>query len=134
MTRASVEQGAAATRVSAPAWLTAFYAKVDALDTDAVLAGFAPGGSMRYGSGDALTGHDALRAGLTYLFTTYTGIDHEFRNVWESGSTLLVEATVTYGTADGRAVAVPALTIIDHREGLIDDMRIFIDPSPVQAA
>ncbi len=33
---------AAAQTVEAPAWLTAFYAKVDALDTEGVLDGFSP--------------------------------------------------------------------------------------------
>lgn len=117
--------------VDAPAWLIDFYAKVDSLDTEAVLAGFAPEGTMRYGSADTMHGHDAIRAGLTWLFTSYRGVGHEFLNVWTAGSTLLVEATVTYGCPDGRDVAAPALTIIEHRDGLIDDLRIFIDPTPV---
>lgn len=126
--------GATATRaVDAPAWLTGFYAKVDALDTEGVLAAFAPDATMRYGSGDPMPGHDGIRAGLTFLFTFYRRIGHEFRSVWQSGSTVLLEATVTYGCPDGREVAVPALTVIDHRDGVIDDMRIFIDPTPVQA-
>jgi ketosteroid isomerase-like protein len=120
--------------VEAPTWLTAFYAEVDALDTEAVLAGFAPTATMRYGSGDPLPGHDAIRAGLTWLFTHYRRIEHEFRNVWACGPTVLLEAAVTYEVPDGRVVTVPALTIIEHRDGRIDDMRIFIDPTPVQAA
>jgi ketosteroid isomerase-like protein len=123
---------AAAQTVEAPAWLTAFYAKVDALDTEGVLDGFSPDATMRYGSGATMPGRDAIRAGLTWLFTHYRTIGHEFRNVWVAGSALLVEATVTYGCADGRDVAVPALTIIEHRDGRIDDLRVFIDPTPTQ--
>ncbi|MFC5138982.1 nuclear transport factor 2 family protein [Actinomycetospora rhizophila] len=118
--------------VDAPAWLVEFYGHVDALDTEAVLARFAPDASMRYGAGDPLPGHEAIRAGLTYLFTTYRRIGHEFLGVWESGTTLMLEATVTYGLPDGREVAVPALTVIEHRDGAIDDLRIFIDPTPAQ--
>ena len=123
---------AAAQTVEAPAWLTAFYAKVDALDTEGVLDGFAPDATMRYGSGEPMPGRDAIRAGLTWLFTHYRTIGHEFRNVWAAGPALLVEATVTYGCADGRDVAVPALTIIEHRDGRIADLRVFIDPTPTQ--
>ncbi|GAA3044191.1 hypothetical protein GCM10010464_05410 [Pseudonocardia yunnanensis] len=124
--------GAMAPRpVDAPAWLTDLYTKVDSLDTEAVLAGFAPEGTMRYGSAAPMYGHDAIRAGLTWLFTSYRRIGHEFLNVWAAGSTLLVEATVTYGCLDGCDVAVPALTIIERRNGLIDDLHIFIDPTPV---
>jgi ketosteroid isomerase-like protein len=117
--------------VAAPAWLTGFYARVDALDTEAVLAGFARDATMRYGSGEPMRGSDAIRAGLTWLFTHYRRIGHEFLGVWESASTVLVEATVTYGTADGREIAVPALTVIEHRDGLIDDLRIYLDPTPM---
>ena len=123
---------AAAQTVEAPAWLTAFYAKVDALDTEGVLDGFSADATMRYGSGETMPGRDAIRAGLTWLFTHYRTIGHEFRNVWTAGPALLVEATVTYGCADGRDVAVPALTIIEHRDGRIDDLRVFIDPTPTQ--
>ncbi|GAA4707803.1 hypothetical protein GCM10023215_56090 [Pseudonocardia yuanmonensis] len=118
--------------VDAPTWLSEFYSKVDQLDTEGVLAAFAADASMRYGSAEAAVGHDAIRGGLTYLFTLYAGIRHEFRAVWDTGSTLMVEAEVTYRTQDGREVAVPALTVIEHRDGgVIDDMRIFIDPTPV---
>ena len=123
---------AAAQAVEAPAWLTAFYAKVDALDTEGVLDGFAPEATMRYGSGEPMPGREAIRAGLTWLFTHYRTIGHEFRNVWAAGQVLLVEATVTYGCADGRDVAVPALTIIEHHDGRVADLRVFIDPTPAQ--
>ena len=120
-------------RVDAPAWLSEFYAKVDELDTEAVAAGFAANATMRYGSGDTAVGREAIRGGLTYLFTHYRGIRHEFRAVWDTGSTLMVEADVTYRTQDDREVTVPALTVIEHRDDVIDGMRIFIDPGPVEA-
>ncbi|WP_439378855.1 nuclear transport factor 2 family protein [Amycolatopsis lexingtonensis] len=125
--------GAAAKVLPAPAWLTDFYVKVDACDTAAVLAGFAADGTMTYGAGAPMSGHEAIRAGLDWLFGCYTKIEHEFLNVWTSGAVLLLEANVTYGCPDGRDVTVPALTVIEHRDGVIDDLRIFIDPTPIQA-
>ena len=122
------------TPVEAPIWLSQFYAKVDKLDTEGVAAAFSTDASMRYGSNEAAVGPDAIRGGLTYLFTHYAGIQHEFLSVWDAGSTLMVEANVTYRTQDQREVTVPALTVIEHRDGgVIDGMRIFIDPSPAEA-
>ncbi|MGW4057745.1 nuclear transport factor 2 family protein [Amycolatopsis sp. NPDC004747] len=125
--------GAAATAVQIPAWLNDFYAKVDACDTEAVLAGFAPDARMTYGANAPMPGRDAIRAGLDWLFTSYRRIEHEFLNVWASGPVLLLEANVTYGCPDGRDVTVPALTVIEHRDGLVDDLRVFIDPTPTRA-
>lgn len=121
------------TQVDAPTWLTEFYAKVDDLDTAGVLAAYADDATMRYGSGETAVGRDAIKGSLTYLFTHFLGITHAFRTVWDAGSSLLVEADVTYRTQAGEEVTVPALTVIDHRDGgVIQGMRIFIDPSPIE--
>jgi ketosteroid isomerase-like protein len=127
--------GVTASRATeAPAWLVEFYERVDALDTEAVLARFAPDASMRYGSMEPMVGQEALRGGLTWLFTYYTAIRHEFRSVWVSGATVLIEATVTYGHPDGREVALPVVSILEHRDGIVDDLRIFLDPTPIEVA
>ena len=39
-----------ATETAAPAWLTGFYAKVDSLDIDGVMAGFTPDVVMQFGA------------------------------------------------------------------------------------
>ena len=103
-------------QVDAPAWLSDFYAKVDDLDTEAVAAYFSANATMRYGSGDTAVGRDAIRGGLKN-FPRVRGIRHEFLKVWDTGSTLIVEANVTYTTQDGREVTLPALTVIEHRDG-----------------
>ena len=122
-------------QVDAPTWLSDFYVLVDKLDTEAVAACYSVDGTMRYGSGPTAVGRDAIFAGLNYLLAIYSGIHHEFLKVWDTGSTLMVEANVTYTTHDGRAVTVPALTVIEHRDGgVIDAMRVFIDPTPVHAS
>ncbi|WP_433171474.1 nuclear transport factor 2 family protein [Actinoallomurus sp. CA-150999] len=121
-------------RVEAPRWLVDFYRKVDALEVEGVLAGFAPDASMRFGSTDPMVGHDAIRAGLKWIFSNYRRMRHDFLHVWASGETVLLEATVTYELLDGRVVPVPALTIIEYRGDLVHDMRIFTDPTPLQPA
>lgn len=124
---------ATAKAVTVPAWLRDFYAKVDACDTAAVVAGFAGDATMTYGANAPMPGHAAIRAGLDWLFTSYRKIEHEFLNVWTCGPVLLLEANVTYGCPDGRDVTVPAVTIIEHRDGVIGDLRVFIDPTPTRA-
>ncbi len=88
---------------------------------------------MRFGSAEAMVGHDAIRARLTWIFSSYRRMEHAFLHVWVSGDTVLLEATVTYELLDGRAIPVPALTVIEYCDGLIRDLRIFTDPTPLQA-
>ena len=87
-------------QVDAPAWLSDFYAKVDDLDIEAVAAYFSANATWRYGSGDTAVGRDAIRGGMMN-FPRIRGIRHEFLKVWDTGSTLIVEANVTYTTQDG---------------------------------
>jgi ketosteroid isomerase-like protein len=125
--------GATVSHVDAPAWLVDFYRRVDALDLEGTLAGFAPDASMRYGSMPPMVGREAVHGGLTWLYTYYRSITHEFRNVWVSDSTVVLEATVTYGHPDGREIALPVVSILEHRDGVVDDLRIFLDPTPIEA-
>ena len=114
-----------------PEWLTSFYAKVDALDLEAVVAGFAPDASMCFGANPPLAGAEAIRAGLSGLFSVLDSMRHRFRRVWLSGDTTLLEATVTYHRSDGEVVPIPVLTIIDRTGELISDMRVYIDQVPM---
>jgi hypothetical protein len=117
----------------APSWLTDFYKKVDALDVDAAAAGFAAGGSMRFGSNEPMVGHDAVRAGLAWVFSNYRRMTHDFTNVWVNGDTVLLEATVSYELPDGHVVPLPALTVIERRDGKIENLRIFSEPIPLKS-
>ena len=95
---------AAAQTVEAPSWLTAFYAKVDALDTEGVLDGFAPDATMRYGSGEPMPGREAIRAGLTWLFTHYRTISGtSSATSGPRGRRCWSKRPSTYGCADGLA-------------------------------
>ncbi|WP_063765810.1 AtaL-like protein [Streptomyces cellulosae] len=118
--------------VDAPPWLVEFYKKVDALDAEGVVAGFAPDGSMRFGSNDPMTGQEALRAGVGWIFSNYRRMAHDFVNVWDCGDTVVLEATVSYEFLDGRVVPIPALTTIERRGDVIVDLRVFTDPTPLQ--
>lgn len=118
--------------VEAPEWLVDFYKKVDALDADSVVASFAAEGRMQFGSNDPMVGHDALRAGVGWVFSNYRRMTHDFANVWVSGDTVLLEATVSYELPDARTVPLPALTVIDRRDGEIESLRIFSEPIPLK--
>jgi ketosteroid isomerase-like protein len=122
-----------ATETAALAWLTGFYAKVDSLDIDGVMAGFTPDAVMQFGADDPVSGHDAIRGGLNGLFSILDSMKHAIHRVWISTDTTLMEATVTYYMTGGRQVPIPVVTILERRDELIADIRIFIDRVPMTA-
>ena len=112
---------------TAPEWLVDFYRCVDGRDVDGVANGFAPDGTMLFNAAPPLAGRDAIRGGVSWIYSSYHGISHAFTNVWTIGDTTILEATVTYTCLDSRQVPVPTVTVLDRRDGLITCLRIFND-------
>ena len=117
----------------APAWLVELYRKVDSLEPDAIVDAFAADGEMRFGSGDPLVGKEAVRAGVTWLCSSYRRMSHRFINVWDLGDTALLEAIVTYDCLDGRTVPVPVVTIIERCGEEVTSLRFYSDPAALRA-
>ena len=64
---------------------------------------------------------------------------HEFDAIVSSGSTLFLQATVTYTRHDGGVVTVPAMTVFDMTGGaggrpLAHRCQIYVDLAPLFAA
>ena len=116
---------------NAPPWLTDFYAKVDSLALDDIVAGFTPEATMQFGSEQPVAGRAAIGAGLTGLFSMLTSMTHTIHKIWTSGSTTLMEATVTYHLAGGGDVPIPVVTILERPDELIAGIRIFLDRTPL---
>ncbi|MFE4755029.1 nuclear transport factor 2 family protein [Streptomyces mirabilis] len=109
------------------------YAAVDARDVDGLVARFAEGIRYRSGNAEPVVGRAALLAASSAHTELIPGIVHHFRQVWEKGAWAVVLADVDYTCANGAVVRVPAATVIHRRpDGLIDDIRIIADLSPVR--
>jgi ketosteroid isomerase-like protein len=115
-----------------PAWAAGLYAAMDARDIDGVLDNFSEDARMCSGNAEPIVGHDAIRAASTQFFGSINGMSHEFYEVWECGDSALMTCDVDYTRSDGTVVRLPAATFIHHRaDGLIDDIRVFMDMAPV---
>jgi ketosteroid isomerase-like protein len=58
---------------------------------------------------------------------------HEFRNVWQSGATTIVEFDVRYTFADGSVLDTQSLAILDRADGRVRSLRVYLDHGPVRA-
>ncbi|MBM7788981.1 nuclear transport factor 2 family protein [Tenggerimyces flavus] len=110
------------------------FAAVDALDSDALLALLAPNAVQVFGNQEPLIGHAEIGAANKAFTTMVAGVRHQITREWYQGNDAIVETNVTYHRLDGGFVNLPVVSIYRTDEnGLIEDYRVFYDPSPVFA-
>ena len=115
-------------------WLEEFYARVDAMDIDAMERLCTPDTILRFANGPELHGRAAMREALGRAWAPLRGLRHEFTEVVESGDTAVLEAVVHYALRDGRTVSIPSATAVQRRDGLVAAQRIYMDLAPLTAA
>ena len=110
------------------------FAAVDAQDVDALAALLADDSRLVFGNQEPLLGRAAVLAGNEAFFQLVRGLRHQVRNEWTVGADTIAETDVTYTRLDGKEVTVPAVTIwrVDG-DGLIVDLRIYVDQAPLFA-
>jgi ketosteroid isomerase-like protein len=105
---------------------------LDRMDPDSWERHLASDIVMRFGNEDPVHGRAACRAQVEALFTSVRSIAHHVVDHWEHGETTIVEALVDFVLPDGTELALPMVTIYrTERGGLIDDYRVYLDPSPL---
>lgn len=114
-----------------PGWAASFYTAVDSFDLDGMIAHFTDDVRVRFGNGDVLVGHDAFKAQVLGLGEFIGGMKHSFSQAWEAQNDAVLVCNVDYTKHDGRIVSLPAVITFHLTDGLIDDMRILIDMTPV---
>ncbi|MFJ8027748.1 nuclear transport factor 2 family protein [Streptomyces sp. NPDC096311] len=117
-----------------PAWVTELYACFDKLDLDALLTHFSEDARIRFGNAEPTVGKDAFRATSGAFLGTIRCTIHRFIQVWEHDESAVLIADVTYDCHNGRTMSLPAATVLHRRtDGLIDDMQVFVDVTPLFA-
>lgn len=108
-------------------FVTNFYAAVDSMDIERQIALMTPDVVFRFANAPALHGPDAHRQGFVKLLKMVVSMRHEIKGVWASGDCRTVETRVTYVDKFGRSFSYPACTLIFERDGLVRELRIFVD-------
>jgi ketosteroid isomerase-like protein len=116
-----------------PDWLREHYARVDANDFGYVLGKFADDIEVRFGIRPPAKGKDAVREVLADVHKPFESSLHRFTNVWEQGTTTLVEFDVTYTLNDGSRVTMETFSVLEREDGLIKSLRVYIDEGPLAA-
>jgi ketosteroid isomerase-like protein len=121
----------AAAKVEVPEWLRRHYELVDAAALDEYIEDFSDDARLRFGADPVVTGKEAIRARFAGGHAARR-THHEYRNVWEAGSTTIVEFDARYTFPDGETVSANALVIIEREGGLIEELRVSMDQTPLR--
>ncbi|WP_262699553.1 MULTISPECIES: nuclear transport factor 2 family protein [Streptomyces] len=117
-----------------PSWVSELYACFDRMDLEAMLAHFSEDARIRFGNAEPTVGLNAFRATSDAFLGTIAGTAHRFTQVWECGESAMLLAEVEYTCRNGKVLCLPAATALHRRpDGLIDDMQVFVDVSPLFA-
>jgi ketosteroid isomerase-like protein len=122
----------AATEV--PDWVADLYTLVDAAQIDAYLDRYyADDATVRFASTPVARGKAAIRVGLGHGHDAHD-MEHTIVGVFEDGDTTVIEFDVTYGFRDGTSLDTHSLAVARRNDdGLIEEMRIYVDHGPVVA-
>jgi hypothetical protein len=115
------------------AMLVDLFGAIDTQNVNRLLNFMTPTATQRFGNQEPLVGRDEIRAGNEAFFASIAGLRHEIVDAWESHGTVAIRLNISYVRLDGAEVAVPGVTMLHERDGLIDTYEIFLDMAPVFA-
>jgi hypothetical protein len=87
--------------------------------------------SFRFGGGPPTLGKAAIERQVAAFFTQIRSMRHDIELAWEREGVLAYEARVTYGMLKGVSLSLPYANVLRLRGTLIEDYRIYIDPTPL---
>jgi ketosteroid isomerase-like protein len=114
-------------------WVKNYYAVVDSMDIEKFGPLHTEDVQLRFGNAETVVGRDAVVRGISDFWGAIKGMHHNFVQSWEEGNVEIVEALIDYTRHDGKVVTVPCTSILRKRGDLLQDLRIYIDISPVFA-
>ena len=100
---------------------------------DDFAAFFAEDASYRFGNFPPIHGRTAIRESSIGFRSRVKSAKHDIKNLWEIGDTVVSEMDVIYTRHDDKVVVVPCTDVIRLQDELFQEMRIYIDMSPVFA-
>ncbi len=114
------------------AWIAAYFAEVDRMDPDGLLAWYVDDGpSFRFANQPPAVGKPAIAAVLRGFYGLITSMSHCKTGCWADAASGAWEAECTFTTRDGRTAALPVVSTLRLRGGLVHDFRFVMDAAPI---
>jgi ketosteroid isomerase-like protein len=114
-------------------WLRDYYDDVDNMRLEAFVDRHTDDVVVRFGNNPPAVGKDEVRQAIGYFWTLIGGLRHDFLHVYAEGDTTIVESDIEYTRTDGGHVTVPCTSVLHRANGLVDELRVYLDLAPVFA-
>ena len=114
-------------------WAKRYYSAVDSMNVEEFTALHTEDVRLRFGNAETVVGRDAVVGGIVGFWGSIKGLRHNFVQTWDEGDVEIVEALIDYTRHDGKVVTLPCTSILRKRGDLVQDLRIYMDVSPVYA-
>ena len=82
---------------------------------------------------EPVNGKAAVGEAVAGFFKSIKAIQHEPLAIWDEGSELIAQGTVTYTRHDSTTLSVPFALVLGIANGLIREYLIFVDISQLYA-
>jgi ketosteroid isomerase-like protein len=107
---------------------------IDNMRMDAFLAGVTEDIVIVFGNNSPAIGKEQVRNAIGALWQTLDGLKHNFVNVIQQGTCLVLEANVDYVRKDKKVVTIPTVSILLFRGSKVSEWRIYSDIAPIFAS
>lgn len=104
----------------------------ESMNLDSFVTHFTDDALYMFGNSPAVYGPEGIRGPSLDFLKKVEGIHHHITNIWETADqAIFVEMEVTYVRHDGKVFTLPSCDIIRLKGDKVQEMRIFMDISPV---
>ena len=116
-----------------PEWIVGYFAMVDRRDLDEFLTWYADDASFRFANQPPAHGKAEIRQALEQFYELITDMRHEQTGLWADADSGAFEAIAHFETKSGKSLALPAVSTLRVRNGLIYEFRFVMDAAPIMA-
>jgi streptogramin lyase len=113
------------------AWITDYFAMADRRDPDEMSRWYTDDGTFTASNHTPAKGKAAIVATLTQFFSAVTAMRHEKTGCWSDASSGVFEAIAHFETKDRRSLALPAISTMRMKGGLIERFLFVMDATPL---
>lgn len=107
------------------------FGRGEAFDSDGFVGFFTETPMYQFGNAAPCLDKKSIHDSVEAFFGGVQALYHDIRNIWEVGDVVFVEMDVTYWRKDGTSINLPCTDIFRFADGLIEELRIFMDANPV---